>query len=186
MARAAARHSRVAHEAEDLVQDVLMAAIERGRDCTAPDFLPWALGAIRNRASFAARTAARRKLREASIMMPDDDSPALPKLPATFLAALPPAQRILALLVNLGMDRLEIAYLLGLSDVALRQRLAGLRRALSQFGVAVETLDPRPESHGDGIARRALKRDLRVGTARAFAIRDPDGIPIFFSRRDHV
>lgn len=168
------------------MQDVLIAAIERGRDCAAPDFLPWALGAIRNRAAFAARTAARRKRREAEAAMSGDVAPVLPGLPASFTASLPPAQRIVALLANLGMGRIEIAYLLGLSDVALRQRLSGLRKAFAQFGGDVGMLDPRPQGDGDGIARRALKRDLRVGTARSFAIRDPDGVPIFFSRRDHV
>ena len=42
--KVASRYSRVSHEAEDLVQDVLIAAIERGRDCGEPGFLPWALG----------------------------------------------------------------------------------------------------------------------------------------------
>jgi DNA-directed RNA polymerase specialized sigma24 family protein len=62
--RVAARCSVVPHEAEDLVQDVLLSALERNRDCGDPGFLPWASGAVRNSARFAARTAARRKRRE--------------------------------------------------------------------------------------------------------------------------
>lgn len=184
--KAAGRHSRVGHETEDLVQDILLAAIEKGRDCAEPGFLPWALGAIRNRAVFAARTAARRRRRETLAGETESSATPLPRLPAAFVASLPPARRIVALLVNLGMNRREIAHLLGLSDMALRQRLAGLRRHLAVGGHRMDFPDTLSEGAADGLARRALKQTLRPVAARAFAIRDPDGLPIFFSRRDHV
>ena len=185
----AARHSRVAHEAEDLVQDILLAAIETGRDCGDPRFLPWACGAIRNRARFAARSAARRRQRE-HVHAADGSREPLPTLrfSDTFVAVLPRSQRIVALLINLGMGRREIGYLLGLTDVALRQRVKELKRAFAGFGAAETwvTGDPISGSPPDGPARRALKADLPKSGSRRFAIRDPDGLPLFFANAAHI
>lgn len=182
--RCASRHSRVDHEADDLVQDVLLLAVAGGRRITDPGFSAWAKGAIRNHARFVARTAARRRARETAWDTPGGVSEAPPRFSGAFIASLPPAQRIVALLVNLGLDRAEITHLLGLSDMAFRQRLSGLRKAFDTSGVEAEFgFPPIP---GDGSARRSLKLALRPHAARAFAIRDPDGIPIFFSKRDHV
>lgn len=181
----AERHSRVGHEADDLVQDILLAAIELGRDLTEPSFLPWASGAIRNRAAFVARTAARRRKREMANGISDSQAAPSPKVPEEVLSALPPSRRVVALLINLGMERAEIGYLLGLSDVALRQRLSGLRKALSGCN-EIDALSPTSEHRADGLARRVLKSSLPATAQRTFAIRDPDGNPIFFSRRDHI
>lgn len=88
---------------------------------------------------------------------------------------------MVALLVNLGMSRREIAYLLGLSDVALRQRIAGLRRAVEKSGVRPHAVG---ESHQDvplGLARRRLKAALPPRPIRQFAVRDPDGTIILIS-----
>ena len=104
----------------------------------------------------------------------------------TFLSSLPPAQRIVALLINLGLDRAEITHLLGLGDAAFRQRLSGLRRAFQACAGEAEFLDGFSPFLGDGLARRSLKQSLHPHAARTFAIRDPDGVPIFFSRRDHI
>jgi RNA polymerase sigma-70 factor (ECF subfamily) len=113
--RVAACCSVVRHEAEDLVQDVLLAAIEKGRDCGDASFLPWAAGAIRNRARFVARTAVRRKRREHTYSVEHERSPhSSPRFPDTFVITLPRSRRVVALLINLGMGRREIAYLLGL------------------------------------------------------------------------
>jgi DNA-directed RNA polymerase specialized sigma24 family protein len=184
--RMAARCSVVPHEAEDLVQDVLLCAIEKNRDCGDPGFLPWASGAIRNSARFAARTAARRKRREhAYAHTPAGAARPLPRLPEAFVSTLAHSRRVVALLVNLGMGRREIAYLLDLSDVAMRQRIAGLRRAFADFAGAVES-EPRTPRQADGLARRALKAALPTRRERRFAVRDPDGLPIFFSASGHV
>jgi DNA-directed RNA polymerase specialized sigma24 family protein/predicted enzyme related to lactoylglutathione lyase len=184
--RVAARCSLVAHEAEDLVQDVLLSAIEKDRDCGEPGFLPWAAGAVRNCARFAARTAARRRRREHAYALDHArPAPARPRLPDTFIATLPRSRRVVALLVNLGLGRREIAYLLGLSDVALRQRIAGVRRAFAGFAGEAGS-DLHASFPADGLARRALKASLPERPQRRFAVRDPDGVPIFFSARDHV
>jgi RNA polymerase sigma-70 factor (ECF subfamily) len=179
----AARHSRVAHEVDDVIQDVLLAAVAEGKDIGDPNFAAWAAGAVRLRSRFLARTAARRLRREnayAATPRPARQQPAL-RLPKTFIERLAPSRRIVALLVNLGMDRREIAYLLGLSDVALRQRIVGLRKA-----VAAEGLRPLPVLERDadpqrGLARRALKAALPPRTIRQFAVRDPDGMTILVS-----
>lgn len=184
--RVASRCSAVPHEADDLVQDVLLAAIEKGRDCAEPGFLPWASGAIRNHARFTARTAARRKRRDGDHALEHDPSARpLPRFPDAFIAALPRSRRVVTLLINLGMGRREIAYLLGLTEVAMRQRIAGVRKAFADFAgtaeIASHTAFP-----ADGLARRALKASLPKHGDRRFAVRDPDGLPIFFSAGGHV
>jgi DNA-directed RNA polymerase specialized sigma24 family protein len=180
----ARRHSRVAHEADDLMQDVLLSALAGGRRITDPGFVAWAKGAIRNHARFTARTAARRRMREAAWEAPGGMPDLPPRFSPAFTVSLPPAQRVVALLINLGLGRAEITHLLGVSDMAFRQRLSGLRRAFDASGGEADFgFPPIP---ADGPARRSLKHALRAHAARAFAIRDPDGIPIFFSRRDHV
>lgn len=179
----AARCSRVQHEAEDVVQDILLSAVAEGRNTADPSFMAWAAGAIRLRARFVARTAARRTRREsdyATARQPAKAAPGL-RLPESFVESLPPSRRVVALLVNLGMSRHEIAYLLGLTDVALRQRIAGLRKAMAAAGV-----NPLPviEQCGDvprGLARRALKAALPRRPIRQFAVRDPDGLTILIS-----
>jgi glyoxylase I family protein len=184
--RVAARCSVVPHEAEDLVQDVLLSAIEKNRDWGDPSFLPWASGAIRNGARFAARTAARRKRREHAYAVEHERSAhSLPRFPDTFIATLPRSRRAVALLINLGMGRREIAYLLGLSDMAMRQRIAGVRKAFADFAGEAES-DPHASFPANGLARRALKASLPKCGERRFAVRDPDGLPIFFSANGHV
>lgn len=179
--RVAACCSVIRHEAEDLVQDVLLAAIETGRDCADSRFLPWAAGAIRNRARFVARTAVRRKRREAAYAVEHERSAhSVPRLPDTFVVTLPRSRRVVALLINLGMGRREIAYLLGLSDVATRQRIAGVRRAFVAFAGETDS-ESGPPFPADGLARRALKTSLPRRGQRRLGVRDPDGTPIFFS-----
>jgi DNA-directed RNA polymerase specialized sigma24 family protein len=86
----AARCSPIRHEAEDLVQDVLLAAIEKGRDCGDSSFLRWAAGAVRNRARFVARTAVRRKRREYTYAVEHERSAdSLPRFPEAFVITLP-------------------------------------------------------------------------------------------------
>jgi RNA polymerase sigma-70 factor (ECF subfamily) len=179
--RVAAGCSVIRHEAEDLVQDVLLAAIEKGRDCGDSSFLPWATGAIRNHARFLARSAVRRRRREQTYSVEHQSSAhALPRFPDAFITTLPRSRRVVALLVNLGMGRHEIAYVLGLSDMAIRQRITRLRRAFAEFAGEAEHAS-QPPFPANGLARRALKTALPKRGPRRFAVRDPDGTPIFFS-----
>lgn len=182
----ASRHSRVDHEADDLMQDVLLLAVARGRPITDPGFMAWAKGAIRNHARFIARTAGRRRVRDAAWGTPCAAPNPVPRFSHAFLSSLPSAQRMVALLINLGLDRAEITHLLGLSDAAFRQRLSGLRKALQACTGEAEFFDGFSPVQGDGLARRSLKQSLHPHAPRTFAIRDPDSVPIFFSRRDHI
>ena len=56
--------ARRADEAEDLLQTILLAAVEAGRaDLSCPDNRRWLQGALRKRAAFDARSAVRRRQR---------------------------------------------------------------------------------------------------------------------------
>lgn len=181
--RIACRYARAAHEADDVVQDVLLAAIRSGRACDDAAFLPWAYGAIRNRSHFLARSAARRRARETAHrdLHGARQTPA-GRIPDDVVAGLSPALRVVALLANLGMGKVEIAYLLGLGDQAVRQRIHGLRKAVARSGATMETAQQEGEAAGSpGLARRRLKRSIPPRGERRFAVRDPDGMGIFFA-----
>lgn len=137
----ASRYSRVDHEADDLMQDVLLLAVSRARAITDPGFVAWAKGTIRNHARFIARTAVRRRMRDAAWGTPCAAQNPVPRFSHVFLSSLPPAQRIVALLINLGLNRSEITHLLGLSDAAIRQRLSGLRKAVRACAGEAEFFD---------------------------------------------
>lgn len=172
-----ARREHDPAEAEDVVQDALMAAIAAGRDdIETPDNARWLMGVVRNRARMAARAARRRKRRETAwqaVRAPDakaDDT-----RQDDILAGLPPALRTVAALVLTGHNRREIAYLLALPDTALRQRIAALKRHLAAKNLAA------PEE------LTGLNLDLAYGRIRdcllpalqrhggIFASHDPDG-----------
>ena len=103
------------------------------------------------------------------------------RLPKEFVDAQPPSRRVLALLINLGMGRREIAYLLGVNDVALRQRIAGLKKSVETSGVRPQSFVERYTDAPVGLARRMLKATLPPRPIRQFAVRDPDGVTILIS-----
>ncbi len=125
----ARRISRRAQEAEDLLQTVLLAALEAGRsDLTQAQNRRWVSGALRNRAAFEARTALRRRAREATFQRAPAAEADTPSFPQDFITTLPPALRTTALLALTGHTRPEIRHLLKISDAALRQRIVQIRR----------------------------------------------------------
>jgi DNA-directed RNA polymerase specialized sigma24 family protein len=66
--RHARRVTRRPDEAEDLLQSVLLAAVTAGKsDFTSPANIRWMIGALRKMALFNARSAVRRKQREAFV-----------------------------------------------------------------------------------------------------------------------
>lgn len=174
--RQAQRASRRPDEAEDLLQAVLLSAIEAGRsDLSCPDNRRWLQGAIRKRAAFEARTAIRRRRRETRWQAEPATSVAREDMPTTFVAALPAALRTTAFLALTGHTRREIIWLLRLSDPALRQRIAEIRRRWRDAGG--NRLEEIPGLDGAlhfGRIRRAL-----LGPARRdgvlLASHDPDG-----------
>jgi RNA polymerase sigma factor (sigma-70 family) len=183
--RMASRRARTPDEADDLVQDTLIAALEAGRECDGPQFFPWASAVLTRRAMFLARTAGRRRRRETNFAMEAAADAALPsvperRLPRQFIDTLPPSVRTIALLVNAGLGRAEISGVLGISDLALRQRISYLRKAWRRSGGQFEFSEPSLRSHMPcGLLRRSLKATLVKLPSARFAIADSDGHPIF-------
>jgi DNA-directed RNA polymerase specialized sigma24 family protein len=178
MLAAARRHSRVASEAEDLLHETLLAAIAAGRvpDCSSK---AWLRGAMRNIAAMQARSAGRRRRREAVAAQLDDGDPVQPQLAERpRLPPLPPASRIVALLALSGHNRAEIRSLLRISDATLRQRIAETKRRWGKAGHGglVDALPPGNTALAFGSIRRALLPVVRSGRA-AFGSHDPDGHP---------
>ena len=180
----ARRHARRASEAEDVLQEALLAAVAAGRaDLHKADNRRWLAGVIRRQAAFTARGAGRRLRRETAWQ--DTQDTASPAESATDLSAalngLAPSLRLVAALALSGHTRREIAYLLRLNDTALRQRISQLKRQMRGRG-----LNP------DGLP--GLKLELRYGRIRdallpqlkrengLFASHDPDG-HLFVVRR---
>ncbi len=195
--RAVARaHSRVSDEADDLLQDALLEAVRACRtDLTQAANYRWMCGTIRNLGALHARGAVRRRLREARWVADDPAAstqtdalvevvpPRWRELPA--ITMLPPALRQVALLALSGHDRGEIAWLLGVSDTAMRQRVSTLRRKLNALLAHAAAGDKPEHTLPLGLIRRAL---LPVVVASQSAgAHDPDGHLLVLSRRDaHV
>lgn len=174
----ARRETRDAGAVEDLVQEALLAAVLAGRtDFDTGDTARWLSGTVRNRARMAARGAVRRRRRETQWQ--DQAAPSSvagePSDIKALLVALPPSLRAVAALTLSGHNRREIAFLLDLSDTALRQRISALRRRVVQAGLAAPADLP------------GLNLDLAYGRIRdallpsllrhggLFASHDPDG-----------
>jgi RNA polymerase sigma factor (sigma-70 family) len=187
--RIARRHTRRADEADDLLQDALLEAVAAGRaDLRDVANRRWLAGVIRNRATFAARTAARRSRRETrwADESPAPDSAAAPT-PAVedILRDLPASLKAVAALALTGHSRREIAYLLRLTDTALRQRLSALKRALAARGIAAPATTPGLTLNlAYGRIRDALLPKL-VKEGGLFASHDPDG-HLFIIRRSQT
>lgn len=174
---AIARREHEGGEAEDMVQEALLAAVSAGRqDIEAPDNARWLMGVVRNQARMAARTARRRKSRETAWQAARAPGGASADArPEDILADLPSSLRILAALVLTGHNRREIAYLLNLPDTALRQRVSGLKRHLARRGLAApEELTGLNLDLAYGRIRDALLPAL-LRHGGVFASHDPDG-----------
>lgn len=177
----ARRLSRRPDEADDLVQDTLLAALEAGRDDP-----PWLEGVMRHQAAMTARGAARRRRRETVVAETETqtppDVPAAAASPEPLLRQLPPAARRVAVLALHGLDADEIRWILGIADTAFRQRLSRIRKALGELPPAQRAeaqalayvRDPaRTVELQFGLVRRALKAAL-AGRA-GLGTHDADG-----------
>jgi RNA polymerase sigma-70 factor (ECF subfamily) len=175
--RLARRAARRAEEAEDLLQTILLAAIETGRtDLTSEKNRRWLAGALRKRAAFEARTAIRRRQRETLCAAdPAIEPKEQESLPLRFVRGLPPALRTTALLALTGHTRQEIAWLLGLAEPALRQRIVVIRRRWREAGGhRIEEIPGLAGTLAFGRIRRALLGAARRNDA-ILASHDPDG-----------
>lgn len=182
---AARRHARDAADADDLVQDALLVALEQGRDALDDASMPWLSGVIRHRAAMQARSAIRRRRRDAACAsLPDETAPPPDHAPdaQALLARLPPAARRVAVLALHGLGHEEIRWILGIPETAFRQRLTRIRKALGAMPPALRTeamalayvRDPaRSVDLQFGLLRRALKAAL--AGRDGLGSHDPDG-----------
>ncbi|MFK3866327.1 RNA polymerase sigma factor [Pseudoalteromonas rhizosphaerae] len=116
-------------EAEDLLQTALLAAIEAKRsDLSCVNNRRWIIGVLRNQSTFNARSAARRKTREASVAYLRNMQTQSEVSPHHFVDTLPPSLKTTALLALTGHTKKEISWLLRASDMALRQRIVQIKR----------------------------------------------------------
>lgn len=193
----ARRCSARADEAEDLLQDTLLAALQAGRSD-----LPWLVGTMQKQAAMAARGAVRRRQREAVAVLEtaaieaetsamdacdaDERRNAVDALPGK----LPPAARRVALLALHGLSAEEIRWILGITPAAFRQRLTSIRKALGDLSPArrAESLalaylrDPaRSVELQFGLLRRHLQAVFAASPG--LGTHDPDG-HLLVIRRD--
>jgi DNA-directed RNA polymerase specialized sigma24 family protein len=186
----ACRVVRKTQDADDLVQDALLIALENGRD--GHDDLAWLSGVLRNRAAMQARSAIRRRRRE-TVAVIDDIVPDSEREPqyrresvqssaTALLERLPPAARRVAVLALHGLNADEIRWILGLSATAFRQRLTSIRKTMGALppqqraeALALAYVrDPaRTIDLQFGLIRRALKSALRG--ADGIGTHDSDG-----------
>ena len=177
----AARLCRTAADAEDLAQETLLAALQAGRAD-----LPWLHGVMANLAMMQARTAGRRRKREAfaansQVQVIDEDPPAHDSVVPAWIVQLPPSARQVAVLALHGLSAQEIQALLQIAPAAFRQRLSRIRRGLQALSPALRAEAASHAAAGDprrsvdlqfGLVRRALKAALR---GRGLGTHDLDG-----------
>jgi RNA polymerase sigma-70 factor (ECF subfamily) len=131
-------------EAEDVVQDALVAALARLGDVRRPEgFTPWLMQIVRNRGRNALRSRAVRAALplEAALASPDGSSPARDAERADLrdrlregLATLTETQREVVLMHDMeGWKHREIGAALGLPEGTVRHHLFNARRALRAF-----------------------------------------------------
>lgn len=183
--------ARSAEDAEDLVQQTLLAALQANRSDA-----PWLAGVMQRQAAMAVRGAVRRRRREqTAAASPEAAETAESEAIASpaWLRQLPPASGRVAVLALHGLDAEEIRWILGITPTAFRQRLSTIRRRLGELPPALqrearalaEVRDPtRLLSLEFGLLRRALKAALR-GEA-GLATHDADGHPLVIRRRAHT
>lgn len=163
-------------EAEDLLQSILLAAIEQGRtDLSCIHNRRWLYGALRKRAAFDARSAVRRQKREASVTLTDEPQDVNPVSPDGFVDTLPPSLKTTAQLALAGHTKAEIGWLLRVSDAALRQRIAQIKRRWRTYdGRDVSGISTLKGELAFGQIRQALLKMSRPNDA-ILASHDPDG-----------
>lgn len=184
------RHSRLAHEVEDVAHDLVLSALRRGLPLDAETFLERAHGAARRHAAFLARGAGRRRAREASsacdTFISPDAGTSTDACEGAPLSILSPALRTTLLLLLLGLDKAELQVALGVSDAALRKRFQALRE---HGPLARPPLDLATRTPALSRLRRSQVELLpRLGAApagtgaaqRALAVSDPDGHGLIF------
>jgi DNA-directed RNA polymerase specialized sigma24 family protein len=164
---AARRYSRVAHEVEDLAHDLVVSALRRGV-LASPEFLRSIHGAARRHGAFLARSAERRRAREAHAVPVEVAVEEAPE--GASLSVLSPALQTTLLLLAAGLEKAELHIALGVTDAALRKRFQALRASAPLARPAVvRTEIPRQ------LRRVQVSALPRLAASRALATSDPDG-----------
>ena len=186
------QHSRVAHEAEDLAHDIILAALGRGLPLTSEAFIRGARGSARRHGAFLARSALRRRARElraaaeqlATSGVDGQGEVTEGLAPRTLSPAL---ESTLLLLVS-GLDKAELRCVLGLSDAALRKRFEALRRLgpltrpRLRWSTRSAALTRLRRSQVELLPRLTTLRPGEGGhPARVLAVGDPDGHGLIFA-----
>ena len=172
--RYARRVSKRADEAEDILQSVLLSAVKHGRaDLNVESNRRWLMGAIRKHAAFEARSAVRRRKRESAFYPTGPEGPANTDF-SRLCDALPPALRTTARLIGAGHTKPEILWLLRISYMALRQRIADIRRRLRAFNLSADDVAGLRGPLAFGLIRRHLLTPARADGV-FLASHDPDG-----------
>ncbi|WP_162455455.1 RNA polymerase sigma factor [Pseudoxanthomonas kalamensis] len=176
----ALRLTRHAADADDLLQETLLASLRAGRDEPA-----WLAGVLKKQAAMQARGEARRRRREQAVAGDAEIvgmSEPQGTIPAFALDTLPRAARQVAVLVLHGLSADEIRWLLDLTPMAFRQRLTSIRKHLRQLPVELECPGPPPRTVElqFGLVRRALRTAMR--DAAVLGSHDPDGHLLLIGR----
>lgn len=158
-------------EADDLVQDALLAAFEQGRAWEDPATERWLLGVLWRRAAFLRRTAARRHRRDQAFVEVTPPPGPAERPDRSTLPELPPSLRAVARLAAAGCTRAEIQWVLGLRPATLRKRISELRRRLDGTAppATLQRVPPGP-------IRATLLREVR--RTGSIGGHDPDGHPV--------
>jgi len=181
----------VAHEAEDLAHDLILAALRSGQAVDGETFTRTAHGAARLHGAFLARGAGRRRARETvfaadfvRVVDAREDGIDTRDDGVEPTAGLPPALRTTLLLLLLGLEKSEVRAALGVTDAALRKRFQALRDH-GPMARPETPLSPRsPRSPVFARLRRSqvqllprlVSKFAREGRERRMlAVADPDG-----------
>lgn len=181
-------------DAQDLVQETLLAGLCAGRSDAA--FLH---GVLRKQAAMAWRNTGRRLARESTAhditpsSGPEDacEAALAPGLAAWILGR-PRALRQLAVLALHGLDPVEIRWLLDLAPAAFRQRVAALRSVVAtapaDLRSSLRVLAQRPGAWRATVPAIVSRRALKAALARkpGLATHDPDGHALTIRGLPHV
>jgi DNA-directed RNA polymerase specialized sigma24 family protein len=184
------RHSRLAAEVEDVAHDIILSALRRGTTLESDAFLRGAHAAARRHAAFLARSAGRRRAREARSAhdagVSTQSSGSGDTIEGAPLSALSPGLRTTLLLLAQGLEKAELLLALGLSDAALRKRFQALREhgPLARPELAISARTPAQtrlrRSQVELLPRLATALPGQNQPRRVLAASDPDGHGFIF------
>ncbi len=188
----ALRLSRSAEDADDAVQETLLASIQAGRYD-----LPWLYGVLQKQVAMQIRAKVRRRRREEIILDEAQSADVEASQPSqsilTLIRSLPTASRQVTVLAMHGLNVEEIRYLLNIAPTAFRQRLTSIRKSLGKLpedqarealAIAYVREPKRSVELQLGLIRRALKAALYGD--RCLGTHDLDGHLMIIRRKAHT